>query len=80
MTPAARLSAVIEVLDGIARSRAPADGVLKHWGREHRFAGSGDRRAIAERTYGTLRGRAKLAWDMSLPTAPIAIPGKTKLI
>ena len=64
MTPAARLSAAIEVLDEIARSRAPADGVLKHWGREHRFAGSGDRRAIAERVYRTLRARSKLAWAM----------------
>lgn len=64
MTPAARLAAVIEVLDAVAAERAPADQVLKHWGRAHRFAGSGDRRAIAERTYDILRARARLAWAM----------------
>ena len=60
MTPGARLQAAIEVLDLIRDSRAPADGVLKAWGREHRFAGSGDRRAIAERVYSTLRARVRL--------------------
>ena len=60
MTPAARLAAVIEVLDAVAAERAPADQVLKHWGRAHRFAGSGDRRAIATRTYDILRARARL--------------------
>jgi 16S rRNA (cytosine967-C5)-methyltransferase len=63
MTPAARLAAAIEVLDRIATEAAPADGVLKAWGREHRFAGSGDRRAIAERVYQALRGQARArAW------------------
>jgi 16S rRNA (cytosine967-C5)-methyltransferase len=55
MTPAARLSAAIEVLDTIASSRKPADQVLKAWGVAHRFAGSGDRRAIADRVYACLR-------------------------
>ena len=32
MTPAARLSAAIEVLDRIASSRQPADQTLKAWG------------------------------------------------
>jgi 16S rRNA (cytosine967-C5)-methyltransferase len=64
VTPAARLAAVIEVLDAVAAERAPADQVLKHWGRAHRFAGSGDRRAIAARTYDILRARARLAWAM----------------
>jgi len=36
-------------------SRAPADKALKTWGAGHRFAGSGDRRAIAERVYACLR-------------------------
>jgi 16S rRNA (cytosine967-C5)-methyltransferase len=63
MTPAARLAAAIEVLDRIAAEAAPADGVLKAWGRDHRFAGSGDRRAIAERVYQALRGQARArAW------------------
>jgi 16S rRNA (cytosine967-C5)-methyltransferase len=58
------MQAAIEVLDLIRDSRAPADGVLKAWGREHRFAGSGDRRAIAERVYSTLRARVRLAYGM----------------
>ena len=64
MTPGARLQAAIEVLDLIRDSRAPADGVLKAWGREHRFAGSGDRRAIAERVYTVLRARVRLTHRM----------------
>ncbi len=64
MTPAACLAAAIEVLDQIAASRGPADGVLKAWGRNHRFAGSKDRRAIAEAVYSALRARAKSAWAM----------------
>ncbi len=64
MTPAARLAAAIEVLDEIARHRTPADATLKAWGKAHRFAGSKDRRAIAERVYGVLRARGRLAWIM----------------
>ncbi|MEI9891007.1 MAG: hypothetical protein WDN45_10950 [Caulobacteraceae bacterium] len=55
MTPAARLSAAIEVLDRIASSRQPADQALKAWGAANRYAGSGDRRAVAERVYACLR-------------------------
>ncbi len=64
MTPGARLAAAIEVLDRIAASRGPADEALKAWGRAHRFAGSGDRRAIAGRVYDILRARTRLAWAM----------------
>ena len=64
MTPAARLAAAIEVLDAIAASAAPADQTLKAWGKAHRFAGSKDRRVIAERVYQCLRARALLAWAM----------------
>ncbi|MBE7217813.1 MAG: RsmB/NOP family class I SAM-dependent RNA methyltransferase [Caulobacteraceae bacterium] len=64
MTPGARLSAAAEVLDALARERVPADEVLRAWGRAHRFAGSKDRRAIAERVYDALRARARVAWRM----------------
>ncbi len=65
MTPAGRLSAAAEVLDQLCASRTmPADEVLKAWGKAHRFAGSKDRRAIAERVYAVLRARARLAWRM----------------
>jgi 16S rRNA (cytosine967-C5)-methyltransferase len=62
VTPAARLAAAIEVLDRIEASKSPADQVLKAWGKASRFAGSGDRRAIAERVYQALRGRARSVW------------------
>lgn len=64
MTPSARLQAAAEVLDRIAGGRAPAEEALKAWGRENRYAGSKDRRAIADRVYRCLRARARLAWAM----------------
>ncbi len=64
MTPPARLAAAIEILDEIARSNGPADGAIKAWGRNHRFAGSKDRKAIAEHVYVALRARARSQWRM----------------
>jgi 16S rRNA (cytosine967-C5)-methyltransferase len=64
LTPSARLAAAIEVLDELAVRRLPADEVLRQWGRAHRFAGSGDRRALAEIVYTTLRTRAGAVWRM----------------
>jgi len=56
MTPAARLQAVIDILG--ADTAQPLDRQLKAWFRGHRFAGSGDRRAITERIYAVFRHRA----------------------
>lgn len=64
MTPAARYAAAIEVIDQVTTARAPADEVLKAWGRSHRFAGSKDRKVLAEIVYTTLRARARSAWAM----------------
>ena len=64
MTPAARLSAAIEVLADIEARRRPAGDALKDWGLSHRFAGSSDRAAIAGLTYDTLRRRASAAFIM----------------
>ena len=64
MTPAARLAAAASVLDSIAQGRAPAETVLKAWGQANRYAGSKDRRAIADRVYKVLRARARLSWAM----------------
>lgn len=73
MTPAARLAAAIEVVDAIARERRPAADALKAWGLAHRFAGSGDRAAIAGLVYDTLRRRASAAWlmDSDVPRAVV---------
>ena len=64
MTPGARAAAAIEVLDTLAVERASAEDVLRAWGREHRFAGSKDRRAIAEHVFDALRARAASTWRM----------------
>jgi len=62
MTPAARLSAAIEVLSEIEARRRPGADALKDWGLSHRFAGSGDRAGIAGLVYDALRRRASSAW------------------
>lgn len=64
MTPSARLAAAASVLDSIAQGRQPAETVLKTWGAENRYAGSGDRRAVADRVYRVLRARGRLVWAM----------------
>lgn len=60
MTPAARVSAAIEILDRILAGEAP-EQALTHWGRGHRFAGSGDRGAIRDHVFDVLRQRRSLA-------------------
>lgn len=60
MTPAARISAAIEVLDRILAG-APAEQALTNWGRASRFAGSGDRNAVRDLVYDALRCRRSYA-------------------
>jgi 16S rRNA (cytosine967-C5)-methyltransferase len=64
MTPSARLSAAIEVFADIENRRRPAADALKDWGLSHRFAGSGDRAAIAGLVYDALRRKSSSAWLM----------------
>lgn len=64
MTPSARLAAAASVLDSIAQGRAQAEVVLKAWGAANRYAGSKDRRAVADRVYRVLRARGRLVWAM----------------
>jgi 16S rRNA (cytosine967-C5)-methyltransferase len=64
MTPSARLSAAIEVFAEIESRRRPAADALKDWGLAHRFAGSGDRAAIAGLVYDALRRKSSSAWLM----------------
>jgi len=79
MTPAARLSAAIEVIDAIDRQRVPAGNALKEWGTAHRFAGSGDRAAISGLVYDVLRRRASSAWVMDDDTPRARILGMLKV-
>ena len=68
MTPAARVSAAIEVLADIDGRRRPAGDAMKDWGLTHRFAGSGDRAAISALVYDALRRKASSAWLMGEAT------------
>jgi len=54
MTPSARISAAIEVLDKI-RAGAAAEQALINWGRRSRFAGSSDRAALRDLVFDVLR-------------------------
>ena len=60
MTPAARVSAAIEVLDLILSGTSP-EVALTNWGRANRFAGSGDRGGIRDHVYAALRCRSSFA-------------------
>jgi len=61
MTPAARVSAAIEVVDLIL-SGETAEKALTSWGRSHRFAGSKDRAAIRDHVFQALRCQSSYAW------------------
>src|SRR3984885_15904070 len=75
MTPAARLSAAIEAFADIETRRRPAGDALKDWGLSHRFAGSGDRAAIAGLVYDALRRKASSAWLMGEATPRAVLIG-----
>ena len=60
MTPAARLSAAIEILDRILAG-AVTEQALTNWGRANRFAGSGDRHALRDLVYDALRCKRSYA-------------------
>src|SRR5260370_16649591 len=79
MTPAARLSAAIELIDTIDAQRVPAAKALKEWGTAHRYAGSGDRAAISGLLWDVLRRRASSAWLMDADTPRARALGMLKL-
>ena len=60
MTPEARISAAIDVLDRIL-SGTPGEQALTGWARGNRFAGSSDRAAIRDHVFGALRCRRSFA-------------------
>jgi len=54
MTPGARVSAAIEILDSVTDG-APVEAVLTRWARNNRFAGSKDRAAIRDHVFDVMR-------------------------
>ncbi len=79
MVPSARISAAIEVLADIAARRRPATDALKDWGLAHRFAGSGDRAAIASLVYDCLRRKYSAAFLLGEETPRAVMLGMLRL-
>src|SRR5712691_4412975 len=79
MTPGARLASAIEVVAEIEARRRPAGDALKDWGLTHRFAGSGDRAAIAGLVYDALRRRASSAHIMGEGSPRAVVLGMLRL-
>lgn len=67
MTPNARISAAIDILD-LVLGGMPAEAALLRWSRSSRFAGSGDRNAVRDLVFDgmrRLRSRAALGGSLS---------------
>jgi 16S rRNA (cytosine967-C5)-methyltransferase len=79
MTPAARLSAAMEILADLDVRRRPVAEALKDWGLSHRFAGSKDRASIASLVYDVLRRKASSGWIMAEETPRAILFGMLKL-
>ena len=80
MTPSARISAAIEVLDAIERQHQPAAEALKAWGQSHRFAGSKDRTAIGTLVFDALRRKASSTYLMGEETSRAIMLGALKQV
>jgi 16S rRNA (cytosine967-C5)-methyltransferase len=66
MTPAARLSAAIDLLAAVEASpRRPADAIANDYFRARRYIGGSDRRNVSERAWGAIRQRLRLAWHFA---------------
>ena len=77
MTPAARIQAAVEIVDRWRSGAEALDHVLAAWGRANRYAGSGDRRAIADLVYDAVRRLRSAAW---VAGAPDDLSGRNALI
>ncbi len=77
MTPAARLSAAIELLDQILDGE-PAERALTRWARQSRFAGSKDRAAVRDVVFDCLRQRRSLAHYAGAETGRALVAAQQK--
>jgi 16S rRNA (cytosine967-C5)-methyltransferase len=78
LTPAARLAGAIELLDAVEGApRRPADATANEFFRARRFIGSGDRKAVSDRAWATIRARRRLTWWLdragAIPTPRLLI-------
>ena len=82
MRAGGRVQAAIEVLEEVFGRHQPAASALANWGRNHRFAGAGDRAAIGNLVYDALRHKASSAAAMGAdtPRALALYAAKTALL
>jgi 16S rRNA (cytosine967-C5)-methyltransferase len=81
MRPGAQIRAAVEVLEEVLGRHQPAAVALADWGRNHRFAGSGDRAAIGNLVYDALRRRRSLAHQMLSDSArALALAGAPRAL
>jgi len=78
MTPAARIQAVIEILNDVFSEERPADRVINYYLRQRRYMGSKDRHAVTDLTYKLMRHYYRLSWWIS--QSPLEINGRTLII
>ena len=64
MTPAAQISATIDILEQILNSDRPADSIASSYFRKNRYIGSKDRKFIQERLYRIMRHYHRLSWHI----------------
>ena len=73
MRPGARIQAAIDLVAAVDSSSraggAAADHILRDYFRQRRYAGSKDRRAVADLLYAVLRRRGELNWRLGDPDA-----------
>lgn len=62
MTPAARIAAVIELLQEVIDTPRPGDSIASFYFRNRRFIGSKDRQAISTRFFRMMREFIRLSW------------------
>ncbi|MCK5556244.1 MAG: RsmB/NOP family class I SAM-dependent RNA methyltransferase, partial [Alphaproteobacteria bacterium] len=62
MIPAARIQAVVELLEDIIEAPVPADRTVSFYFKERRFIGSHDRAAINTRIYRIMRAYHRFGW------------------
>src|SRR6202158_3148855 len=79
MTPAARLSAAIELIDNIDKERIPRRNALTGWGTANAYSAAGDPAAISGLIWDVLRRRASSAWIMDDDTPRARALGRLKV-
>ncbi len=71
MTPSARLSAAIELLDSLNDQAGPMENHIRRYFRTRRYAGSKDRRWVTEFLFQLFRHKGEIDWTLSRLDLPL---------